>query len=114
MQKLRKVWVFQYPQSGAYRGRTQLSKRGNSRLRSALWMAARCASQMSENTFRHKFSRYVQSDPANTDLRRKAYTACTAKMARTIYGLIKHNSFIALTMKTQSRNPVEELAHTGR
>jgi transposase len=80
-------------QSGAYRGRTQLSKRGNSRLRSALWLAARCASQMSENTFRHKFSRYMQSDPANTDLRRKAYTACTAKMARTIYGLIKHEQF---------------------
>jgi transposase len=80
-------------QSGAYRGRTQLSKRGNSRLRSALWMAARCATRMNENTFRHKFNRYMRSDPTNTDLRRKAYTACTAKMARTIYGLVKHEQF---------------------
>jgi hypothetical protein len=29
----------------------------------------------------------------SSDLRRKAYTACTAKMARTIYGLIKHQQF---------------------
>ncbi len=80
-------------QSGAYRGRTQLSKRGNGRLRAALWMAARIAVQMNENTLRRKFSRYVQADPKDADLRRKAYTACTAKMARTIYGLIKHNQF---------------------
>lgn len=80
-------------QSGAYRGRTQLSKRGNSRLRAALWMAARRATLMQENTFRQKFSRYLRSDPTNSDLRRKAYTACTAKMARTIYGLIKHQQF---------------------
>lgn len=78
-------------QSGTYRGRTQLSKRGNARLRAALWMAARVAVRMTENTLRQKFSRYVHADPKNADLRRKAYTACTAKMARTIYGLIKHN-----------------------
>lgn len=77
-------------QSGAYRGRSQLSKRGNARLRAALWMAATVASRMSENSLRKKFDRYIQSDPQNADLRRKAYTACTAKMARTIYGLIKH------------------------
>lgn len=80
-------------QSGAYRGRTQLSKRGNARLRAALWMAARIAVQMNENTLRQKFSRYVKADPKNSDLRRKAYTACTAKMARMIYGLIKHQEF---------------------
>jgi len=77
-------------QSGAYRGRSQLSKRGNARLRAALWMAATVASRMTENTVRQKFDRYVASDPTNADLKRKAYTACTAKMARTIYGLIKH------------------------
>ena len=37
-----------------------------------------------------KFDRYVRSEPTNADLKRKAYTACTAKMARTVYGLIKH------------------------
>ena len=80
-------------QSGAYRGRTQLSKRGNGRLRSALWMAATVAARMTENGFRRKFDRYVGSDPTNADLKRKAYTACAAKMARTIYGLIKHEQF---------------------
>lgn len=78
-------------QSGTYRGRTQLSKRGNGRLRAALWMATLVAIQKNENTLRHKFGRYVKADPKNADLRRKAYTACTAKMARTIYALIKHN-----------------------
>ena len=80
-------------QSGAYRGRSQLSKRGNARLRAALWMAATVASRMTENTVRQQFDRYVESDPTNSDLKRKAYTACTAKLARTIYGLIKHQQF---------------------
>ena len=80
-------------QSGAYRGRTQLSKRGNSRLRSALWMAATVAVRMTENGFRRKFDRYVENDPKNADLKRKAYTACAAKMARTVYGLIKHEQY---------------------
>jgi len=80
-------------QSGAYRGRTQLSKRGNGRLRSALWMAATVAARMTENGFRRKFDRYVGSDLKNSDLKRKAYTACAAKMARTVYGLIKHEQF---------------------
>jgi transposase len=80
-------------QSGAYRGRTQLSKRGNARLRSALWMAATVATRMTENSFRRKFDRYVESDPTNSDLKRKAYTACTAKMARTVYGLARHQQY---------------------
>jgi transposase len=80
-------------QSGAYRGRTQLSKRGNGRLRSALWMAATVAARMTENGFRRKFDRYVSTDPSDADLKRKAYTACAAKMARVIYGLIKHEQF---------------------
>jgi transposase len=77
-------------QSGAFRGRSQLSKRGNSRLRAALWMAATVASRMSENSIRRKFDRYIKVNPTDANLRRKAYTACTAKMARTIYGLVKH------------------------
>jgi transposase len=77
-------------QSGAYRGRTQLSKRGNARLRSALWMAATVATRMSENSFRRKFDRYIKVNPTDANLKRKAYTACTAKMARTIFGLVKH------------------------
>ena len=80
-------------QSGAYRGRTQLSKRGNGRLRSALWMAATVAARMTENGFRRKFDRYVERDRTNADLKRKAYTACAAKLGRVVYGLIKHEQF---------------------
>lgn len=77
-------------QSGNYRGGSQISKRGNGRLRTALWLAATIATRMKENTFRKKFNRYVQSDPKNADLKRQAYTAVTAKVARVVYGLIKH------------------------
>lgn len=76
-------------QSGAFRGTTRLSKRGNARLRYAFWLAAVIAINKRENTFRGKFERYVRNDPKNADLKRKAYTAAAAKMARVAYGLIK-------------------------
>jgi transposase len=76
-------------QSGRFRGATKLSKNGNSRLRLAFWMAAAVAVRMRENTFRDKFERYIKTDPVNKDLKRKAYTAAAAKMARVAYGLIK-------------------------
>ena len=79
-------------QSGQSRGNTKLSKRGNRRLRYAFWMAARVAIRMRENSFRDKFTRYVQTDPTNADLKRKAYTAVAAKMARVAYGMIKNGT----------------------
>jgi len=76
-------------QSGNSRGRETLSKRGNARLRCALWQAALTAVRMRENSFRDKYARYITRDPDNADLRRKARTAVTAKMARVAYALIK-------------------------
>lgn len=76
-------------QSGRSRGASRLSKRGNGRLRYAYWMAAVVAIRRRENTFRMKFERYVSADPRNGDLKRKAYTAVAAKMARVAYGLLK-------------------------
>jgi transposase len=76
-------------QSGQFRGRTRLSKRGNARLRRALWMAAQVAMRQRENGFRDKFERYVARDRHDPDLRRKAFTAITAKMARVVHALIK-------------------------
>jgi len=77
-------------QSGVSRSREQLSKRGNARLRGALWQAALSAVRMRENAFRDKFQRYTATAPLDPDLRRKARVAVTAKMARIIYALIKH------------------------
>jgi hypothetical protein len=57
-----------------------------------MWMAATIASRMQDNSIRRKFDRYVGADPKNGDLRRRAYTACAAKMARLVYGLIKHET----------------------
>jgi len=78
-------------QSGASRSRDQLSKRGNARLRCALWVAAMSAVRMRENAFRDKYKRYVAKAPEDLDLSRKARTAVTAKMARVVYALIKHD-----------------------
>ena len=42
-----------------------------------------------QNSFCQKFQDYIRRDPLNPDLRRKAYTAVAAKMARVVYGIIK-------------------------
>lgn len=76
-------------QSGVHRGREQLSKRGNARLRLAFWLAAVVAVRARENSFREKYDRYVSSNPKDQDLKRKALTAVAAKMARVAYGNIK-------------------------
>jgi len=76
-------------QSGQFRGQTKLSKFGNARLRRTLWMAAQVAIRQRDNSFRAKFERYIAKDRDNPDLRRKALTAVTAKMARTAHAVIK-------------------------
>lgn len=76
-------------QSGTFRGQTKLSKYGNARLRRTLWMAGQVAIMQPANGFRDKFERYISKDRQNAHLRRKAYTAIAAKMARTVHGIIK-------------------------
>jgi transposase len=76
-------------QSGQFRGQTRLSKFGNARLRRAFWIAAQVAIRQRDNGFRAKFERYIARDRDNADLRRKALTAVTAKMARTAHAVIK-------------------------
>ncbi len=76
-------------QSGLFRGRSRISKYGNARLRRTLWMAGQTAVLHRANSFRDKFERYIAQDRHNPDLRRKAYTAIAAKMARTIHAVIK-------------------------
>jgi transposase len=79
-------------QSGQFRGRTMLSKFGNARLRRAFWMAAHVAIRQRDNSFRAKYERYIARDRDNADLKRKALTAITAKMARTVHAVIKTGS----------------------
>lgn len=78
--------------SGTLCGQTQLSKRGNARLRQALWMAAQVAVHRHENTFRKKFKSYTQSHGEDADSKRKAYTAVAIKMARVIHSIIKRQT----------------------
>ena len=79
-------------QSGKTKGESKLSKRGNARLRYAFWLAATVAIRLTENTFRKKFENYVKKDPENADLKRKAYTAVAAKIARVAHSLIKQGA----------------------
>lgn len=76
-------------QSGNRKGQYHLSKRGNSRLRYAFWLAATSAIRQRENSFREKYQRYISKDPDNKDLCRKARTAVAAKMARVAHALVK-------------------------
>ena len=77
-------------QSETFRGQTKFSKYGNTRLRRTLWMAGQVATLQNTNSFRDKFERYIAKDRHNKHLRRKAYTAIAAKMARTGQGIIKN------------------------
>ena len=79
-------------QSGQFRGQTRLSKFGNARLRCAFWMAAQVAIRQRDNSFRAKYERYIAKDRNSADLKRKALTAITAKVARTAHALIKTGS----------------------
>jgi transposase len=79
-------------QSGQFRGQTKLSKFGNARLRRAFWVAAQVAIRQRDNSFRSKYERYIARDHDNADLKRKALTAITAKMARTAHAVIKSGS----------------------
>jgi len=76
-------------QSGMTKGQYRLSKRGNSRLRYAYWLAASAAITMRENSFRDKFAKYVRRDPENKDLCRKGRVAVASKMARVAHALVK-------------------------
>ena len=53
-------------------------------------MAGQTAVLKPTNGFRDKFERYIARDRLNPHLRRKAYTAIAAKMARTVHAVIKH------------------------
>lgn len=88
-------------QSGQYIGQTRLSKRGNSQLRCAFWMAATIAIRMRENTFRKKYENYIKEDPKNVNLKRKAYVAVAAKMAKIAYILIKNQTDYLCALQTQ-------------
>jgi transposase len=78
-------------QSGTFRSQTKLSKYGTARLRRTLWMAGQVAILQRTNSLRDKFERYISKGRQNTHLRRKAYTAIAAKMARTVHGIIKND-----------------------
>ena len=79
-------------QSGMFRGQSRISKYGNARLRRTLWTAGQTAVLKRTNGFRDKFERYIFKDRHNAHLRRTAYTAITAKMARSVHAVVKHGA----------------------
>lgn len=79
-------------QSGHYRGKETLSKRGNAVLRKTFWMAACTAIRARETAFWYQYRRYMEKDPSNGHLKRKALTAVAVKMARVAYALVKNGT----------------------
>ena len=53
-------------------------------------MARQVAIMQRTNSFQDKLERYISKDRYNAHLRRKAYTAIAAKMARTVHAVIKN------------------------
>ena len=78
-------------QSGQRQSSFKISKRGNARLRYAYWLAATNAIRQRENSFRHKYERYIRLNGADSDKKRKAYTAVASKMARVAHAVVKNN-----------------------
>lgn len=56
----------------------------------SLWMAGQVAILQRANSLRDKAERSIAKDRHNRHLRRKAYTAIAARMARSVHGIIKH------------------------
>lgn len=52
-------------------------------------MAAQVAMRQRDNSFRDELGRYTEPDRHDIDLRRKAVTALTAKMACVVHAVIK-------------------------
>ncbi len=73
-----------------FRGQSRISKYGNARLRRTLWMVGQTAVLERTNSFRDKVERYISKERHNAHLRRKAYTAIAAKMARTVHAVVNH------------------------
>ena len=65
------------------------------------WMAATIAIRMRENTFRKKYENYIKESPKNADVKRKAYVAVAAKMARVVYSMVTHNTDYYCTHESQ-------------
>lgn len=85
-------------QSGTYQGQRSFSKRGNSRLRSVMWMAAKCSiySPSLNNPFKEKYLRMTAGNLKDGDQKRKAMSACAVKMATIAHTLIKNKTIYKL------------------
>jgi len=77
-------------QSGKFRGQSKISKYESARLRRTLWMAGQTVALKRTNNSRVKFERYISKDRHDALLRRKAYTAISAKTARTEHAVVQN------------------------
>lgn len=76
----------QYNDSGAHKGKTQISKRGNTHIRRILYMPALCAINK-EGVFADLYQRVFE----RTKIKMKGYTAVQRKLLVMIYTLWKKN-----------------------
>jgi transposase len=75
-------------QSGNHNGKTKISKKGNSRIRRALFMPALCAVTHKQKPFINLFERTLKKH----NIKMKSYVAVQKKLLTTIYALWKSNT----------------------
>jgi transposase len=88
-------------QSGNHKGKTKISKKGNSRIRRAMHMPAFCVVRYEQPPFVGLFNRTLQRHGQKM----KSYVAVQKKLLVIIYALWKHNTSYELNYKPN--------AHTG-
>ncbi len=77
-------WICRHTNRASIGARPDYPNSANARLRRTLCIAGQVAFRQRENGFRHRFERYIARDRDDPDLRRKAMTGVTTKMARVV------------------------------
>lgn len=86
-------------QSGSHTGKTRMSKKGNSRIRRALFMPAFCAVKDKQSVFANLYSRVY----SKSNIKMKAYVAVQKKLLVIMYALWKRDE-IYINPITNSRD----------
>ena len=86
-------------QSGSHTGKTRMSKKGNSRIRRALFMPAFCAVKNKQSVFANLYDRIF----SKSNIKMKAYVAVQKKLLVIMYALWKRDE-IYINLITNSRD----------
>jgi len=96
-------------ESGTHKGKTRISKKGNSRIRRALHMPALCAVTHKQKPFVDLFERTFEKHR----IKMKSYVAVQKKLLVLIYGLWKNNEAFDVNYKNKLTKEQEQVLPLG-